>query len=126
MLSRVRGHGAELGLDPAQLDQLHLHFPAGGQSKAGHPQLQRQFYLSNVRVSVRCWAGQEGPSAGVAITLAVVSLLAATPLPAGLAATGEISLRGLVLPVGGVRDKLLAAARAGIQVLTSSRADKQN
>ena len=62
----------------------------------------------------------------MAITLAVVSLLAATPLPAGLAATGEISLRGLVLPVGGVRDKLLAAARAGIQVLTSSRADKQN
>ena len=79
-----------------------------------------------MRVSVRCWAGQEGPSAGVAITLAVVSLLATTPLPAGLAATGEISLRGLVLPVGGVRDKLLAAARAGIQVLRSSRAGKQN
>merc|ERR1740138_1193404 len=86
-LSLCGGKGKK---DPFGSDDIHVHFPAGGIPK-------------------------DGPSAGVATTLALASLLLNRPLRADTAVTGEISLRGHVLPVGGIRDKVLAAHRAGVR-----------
>merc|ERR1712050_7455 len=58
---------------------------------------------------------KDGPSAGVAVTLALASLLLDRPVRSDTAVTGEITLRGHVLPVGGIRDKVLAAHRAGVR-----------
>ncbi len=90
-LSYVRSHAALLGIDPAELEQrrFHLHVPAGAVPK-------------------------DGPSAGVTMVTALVSLLLGEPVRAGVAMTGEVTLRGRVLPVGGVRQKVLAAHRAGL------------
>jgi ATP-dependent Lon protease len=91
----MRAHAQALGIHHperhALLEKtdLHIHFPAGAVPK-------------------------DGPSAGVALLCAIVSLLRGVPLRNGLAMTGEISLRGRVLPVGGIKEKLLAAHRAGI------------
>jgi ATP-dependent Lon protease len=71
---------------------LHVHVPAGATPK-------------------------DGPSAGTAMFLALVSLLSGRPIRADVAMTGEISLRGLVLPVGGIKEKVLAALRAGIRTV---------
>jgi ATP-dependent Lon protease len=81
----------KLGVDPTVLEKndLHIHIPAGAIPK-------------------------DGPSAGVAMFLAVASLLSGRTVRADVAMTGEISLRGLVLPIGGVKEKTLAALRAGI------------
>jgi ATP-dependent Lon protease len=101
-LSFVRSRAALLGLDPEFLRtlDLHLHFPKGGTPK-------------------------DGPSAGVTIYSAIVSLLLGYCVRRDLAMTGEITLRGAVLPVGGIKEKLLAAHRAGIrQVLIPKRNEK--
>jgi ATP-dependent Lon protease len=76
--------------------------------------------LEKVDVHIHVPAGatpKDGPSAGVAMFLALVSLLAGKPVRSEVAMTGEISLRGLVLPIGGVKEKTLAALRAGIKTV---------
>jgi len=78
--------------DPFEKQDIHIHVPAGATPK-------------------------DGPSAGVAMFLALVSLLTGVPVRADVAMTGEISLRGLVLPIGGVKEKTLAALRAGIRTV---------
>ena len=98
-LSYLRAHGAELGLDAGQLQDrgVHVHVPAGAVPK-------------------------DGPSAGVTMTTALASLLSGRPVRTNVAMTGEVSLTGRVLPIGGVKQKLLAADRAGITtVLVPSR-----
>lgn len=91
-LSLVKARAGTLGLDPQLFEEsdLHLHVPAGAVPK-------------------------DGPSAGVALFVALVSLLTGRPVRHTVAMTGEISLRGLVLPVGGVKEKLLAAAASGLR-----------
>src|SRR6266568_1595222 len=90
-LSYLRSHGAELELPVADLKDraVHVHVPAGAVPK-------------------------DGPSAGVTITTALASLLSGQPVRSDVAMTGEVSLTGRVLPIGGVKQKLLAAHRAGI------------
>ncbi|MFL5244679.1 MAG: endopeptidase La [Gemmataceae bacterium] len=85
-------HGQELGIDlqPYQNTGVHIHVPAGAVPK-------------------------DGPSAGVAMATALASLYAQTPARSDTAMTGEITLSGLVLPIGGVREKVLAARRSGIR-----------
>jgi ATP-dependent Lon protease len=92
-LSWVRTHVEELGISPApdfEKVDIHLHVPAGAVSK-------------------------DGPSAGVAITVALASLFTGRRVRGDVAMTGEITLRGSVLPVGGIKEKVLAAHRAGIK-----------
>jgi len=91
-LSLVKAQAAELGIDPKLFDQsdIHVHVPAGAIPK-------------------------DGPSAGVAMFVSLASLLKRRAVRPDVAMTGEISLRGLVLPVGGIKEKTIAAARAGIR-----------
>jgi ATP-dependent Lon protease len=92
-LSWVRSRSAELGIhDALSRTELHLHVPAGATPK-------------------------DGPSAGVTMASAIVSLLTGIALRGDVAMTGEITLRGRVLPVGGVREKALAALRRGIRTV---------
>ncbi|MFT7616892.1 MAG: ATP-dependent Lon protease [Planctomycetota bacterium] len=90
-MSIIKAEIKTLGLKPEYLDRsdIHIHFPAGAVPK-------------------------DGPSAGVSILTALVSLLTGRSVRKNVAMTGEISLRGLVLPVGGINEKVLAAKRAGI------------
>ena len=93
-LSLVKARAASLDVD-AQLfekSDIHVHVPAGATPK-------------------------DGPSAGVAMFVALTSLLTSRPVRSDVAMTGEISLRGLVLPIGGVKEKVLAALRAGIKTV---------
>jgi ATP-dependent Lon protease len=91
-LSLVKAQAVELGIEPRLFDQsdIHVHVPAGAIPK-------------------------DGPSAGVAMFISLASLLKRRPVRPDVAMTGEISLRGLVLPVGGIKEKMIAAARAGIR-----------
>lgn len=90
-LSLVKSRAETLGIDPEifKKNDLHIHIPAGAIPK-------------------------DGPSAGVTLFVALVSLLTGRRISKDVAMTGEISLRGLVLPVGGIKEKMLAAKRAGI------------
>ncbi len=89
-LSYVQGHAGALGIDSSALRQrFHLHVPAGAIPK-------------------------DGPSAGVTMTTALTSLLTGRPVRAEVAMTGEVTLQGRVLPIGGVKQKVLAAQRAGL------------
>jgi ATP-dependent Lon protease len=89
-LSYLRSHGAALGIDPAGFARsVHLHVPAGAVPK-------------------------DGPSAGVTMTTALASLATGRPVRADVGMTGEVTLNGRVLPIGGVKQKLLAAQRAGL------------
>jgi ATP-dependent Lon protease len=90
-LSYVRSHAADLGLPPSTFERrrFHLHVPAGAVPK-------------------------DGPSAGVTMTTALVSLLTGRPVRQEVGMTGEVTLSGRVLPIGGVKQKVLAAHRAGL------------
>jgi ATP-dependent Lon protease len=90
-LSYVRSHARELGVDPSRLGgRFHLHVPAGAVPK-------------------------DGPSAGVTMVTAFASLLSDTPVRSTVGMTGEVTLQGRVLPIGGVKQKVLAAHRAGLR-----------
>ncbi|MCW2837147.1 MAG: lon [Marmoricola sp.] len=92
-LSYLRSHSAEHGVDAAGLDRaLHLHVPAGAVPK-------------------------DGPSAGVTMVTALASLATGRPVRSDVGMTGEVTLNGRVLPIGGVKQKLLAAQRAGLKTV---------
>lgn len=93
-LTLLKARAASLHIEPALFENgdIHIHVPAGAIPK-------------------------DGPSAGVAMFLALASMMMNRPIPADYAMTGEISLRGLVLPVGGIKEKVLAALRAGIKTV---------
>ena len=102
-LSWVRSHADELGIASNfwETTDIHVHVPAGAIPK-------------------------DGPSAGVTMTTALVSLLTGRRVRPGLAMTGEVSLSGRVLPVGGIKEKVLAAHRAGIRTVLLPRRNEKN
>jgi ATP-dependent Lon protease len=93
-LTLVKSRGTSVGISPTAFEHVdvHLHVPAGAIPK-------------------------DGPSAGVAMFIALASLFSNRPVRPDVAMTGEISLRGLVLPVGGIKEKVLAALRAGVRTV---------
>src|SRR5205807_5187246 len=93
-MTLVKARAQSLGLDPKLFESsdIHIHVPAGAIPK-------------------------DGPSAGVAMYTALASLLTGRTVRSDTAMTGEISLRGLVLPIGGVKEKVVAALRAGIRTV---------
>jgi ATP-dependent Lon protease len=102
-LSLVKARASTLGIDPATFEKsdIHVHVPAGAIPK-------------------------DGPSAGVAMFIALTSLLTGRTVRSDTAMTGEISLRGLVLPIGGVKNKVLAAVRAGITTVMLPERNKKD
>ena len=102
-LSYLRSEGIHSGIDPLAFDRksLHIDIPAGAVPK-------------------------DGPSAGATILVALASLARGRPARSDTAVTGEITLRGKILPVGGVREKVLAAERAGIVTIVLPRANERD
>jgi len=102
-LSLVKARASSLGVDPGLFEKsdIHVHVPAGAIPK-------------------------DGPSAGVAMFIALASLLTGRTVKSDIAMTGEISLRGLVLPIGGVKNKVLAAIRAGITTVMLPERNKKD
>nr|MDQ3388621.1 endopeptidase La [Gemmatimonadota bacterium] len=97
-LTYARAHAVRYGIDPRKAwgAEIHIHVPAGAIPK-------------------------DGPSAGVAMAVALVSVLSDTPIRSDVAMTGEVTLTGRVLPIGGVKEKLLGAHRAGIRAVILPR-----
>jgi ATP-dependent Lon protease len=102
-LTLLKGKAQDLGIAPDAFDKtdIHVHVPAGAIPK-------------------------DGPSAGVAMFVALTSLMTDKPVPADRAMTGEISLRGLAMPVGGIKEKVLAALRAGIKTVLLPRRNERD
>jgi len=100
-LSCVRSHAEALGIDPDFFENtdIHVHLPAGAIPK-------------------------DGPSAGITICMALISLLTSRPARRDIAFSGEITLSGRILPVSGIREKMLAAQRAGVKVVVLPRANQ--
>ena len=95
-LEYIKSHAEELGIQPSAVEEhnVHIHVPAGAVPK-------------------------DGPSAGITMVTSLASSLTGRKVKKALAMTGEITLRGKVLPVGGIREKILAAKRAGIKEILS-------
>jgi ATP-dependent Lon protease len=102
-MSFVRARASDLGIDEDVFKEtdIHVHVPAGATPK-------------------------DGPSAGVALTTALVSLLTGIPANEDVAMTGEVTLRGQVLPVGGIKEKALAAHRAGVKTFILPRRNESD
>lgn len=99
----IRSHAEQLGIEPGFGDNLdiHIHIPEGATPK-------------------------DGPSAGVALTLALYSAISRRPVKPSMAMTGEITLRGRVLPIGGLKEKVLAAVRSGIKTVLFPRSNEKD
>ncbi len=102
-LQWVKAHASSIGIDPSLFERynLHIHFPEGAIPK-------------------------DGPSAGITIATAIVSAFTQRKVAERIAMTGEITLRGKVLPVGGIKEKILAAKRAGITDIILSTENRKD
>lgn len=102
-LQWVKANATNLGIDPEMFEKnnLHIHFPEGAIPK-------------------------DGPSAGITIATAITSIFTGRPVKDRIAMTGEITLRGKVLPVGGIKEKILAAKRAGINTIILSKVNRRD